>query len=475
MIRIITAITLIISALSLHARSAVSVHVWPDSILPNLAANGVGVNLNYFTDGGRFTDISRPVDEAIKELGATYLRYPGGEKSDLYMFAKPPYDKASPWVTRTQGLEEYPRMFHPDGSLVYDPLDFDEYIHLCKKVGAEPVVVVAADRYMMPVSEGKRGACRDSLIRHAAEWVRYSNIRNSYGVKYWMIGNETWNANNPGSTPEIYADDVIAFSKAMKEIDPSILIVANGDKEEYFKVILENAGDYIDRLCVSNYGVYDFVEGYKTYLDSPDKIVVYPAMTAVKAMNSYATSAQLSRLKMIVAEYGTIDWFKFWPGVNDMGHAIVSFDMTGQLKQIPNIEFSCYWNTRWIDNDRENSDHDLLTPDGKLTPTGVAVKMWNVAPSARMIKCINQDSPAVIAYASIDKSKLYLHIINKAEKEIPFKTILHGDKHLKPIKHTEYFSLSPSDTKPVYRYADNPKKSITLQGYSINVVEYDIL
>lgn len=60
-------------------------------------------------------------------------------------------------------------------------------------------------------------------------------------------------------------------------------------------------------------------------------------------MNKYATPEQLSKWKLIVAEYGTIDWAGLWHGTNDMGHAIVNFDMTGQLLLEPQIEFSCFW------------------------------------------------------------------------------------------------------------------------------------
>lgn len=39
-----------------------------------------------------------------------------------------------------------------------------------------------------------------------------------------MIGNESWNKNNVNSTVDMYAQDVIDFSKAMKAVDSGILI-----------------------------------------------------------------------------------------------------------------------------------------------------------------------------------------------------------------------------------------------------------
>ena len=44
-------------------------------------------------------------------------------------------------------------------------------------------------------------------------------------VKYWMLANETWVTEK---NPYNYANDVVDFSKAMKAVDPSIMIVPNG-------------------------------------------------------------------------------------------------------------------------------------------------------------------------------------------------------------------------------------------------------
>ena len=312
--------------------------VFPDSIISDVSNHPVGVNLNFLMDGGRFPEAETNVAGAVKKLGTKYLRYPGGEKSDFYFFSVSPYETSHPTLCRTAGLDNYPGMFK-DGNFVYDPLDFDEFIHICREVGAEPVLVVAADRYLDKIAEGERVSTRQELLNHAVEWVRYANIKKKYNVRYWMIGNESWNKNNENSTAEIYAQDVIDFSKAMKTVDPSILIVPNGDSDEFFKTVITKAGDYIDRLCVSNYGVFDFNSGYESYKDTT-RCLIWPAQTALNAMNKYATPEQLAKWKLIVAEYGTIDWAKLWQGTNDMGHAIVNFDMTGQLLLEPQIEFS---------------------------------------------------------------------------------------------------------------------------------------
>ena len=444
--------------------------VFPDSIISDVSNHPVGVNLNFLMDGGRFPEAETNVAGAVKKLGTKYLRYPGGEKSDFYFFSVSPYETSHPTLCRTAGLDNYPGMFK-DGNFVYDPLDFDEFIHICREVGAEPVLVVAADRYLDKIAEGERVSTRQELLNHAVEWVRYANIKKKYNVRYWMIGNESWNKNNENSTAEIYAQDVIDFSKAMKTVDPSILIVPNGDSDEFFKTVITKAGDYIDRLCVSNYGVFDFNSGYESYKDTT-RCLIWPAQTALNAMNKYATPEQLAKWKLIVAEYGTIDWAKLWQGTNDMGHAIVNFDMTGQLLLEPQIEFSCFWNTRWPGNEKlPQTDHDAIDSNGNINPTGYSLLIWNRFMGDKMIK--SESKGYIISYASYSpqKDQLFVYLINKGDREESVNIVIPGKVDAKVVQCWEYFGKDDKDLAPVWQQRDVKDKDITLKKYSITVIE----
>ena len=66
---------------------AIAITVYTDSIVSDISNHPVGINLNFIMDGGRFPKAKKNVTEAVKELGTKYLRYPGGEKSDLYLFS----------------------------------------------------------------------------------------------------------------------------------------------------------------------------------------------------------------------------------------------------------------------------------------------------------------------------------------------------------------------------------------------------
>lgn len=452
-----------------------TVTIYPDSVLNDLSHKPIGINLDFFMDGGRFPGAKQTVAEAVTKMGMKYLRYPGGEKSDLYLFSLPPYEKADPMLARTGGLEDYPGMFTDNKGFRWDPLDFDEFMAVCSEAGAEPVVTVAADNYLINLKKGETVTPRDKLIEHAAAWVRYANIRMKYGVKYWMIGNESWNRNNQNSTVNIYARDVIDFSRAMKAVDPSILIIPNGDNEKFFQTIITRAGDYIDRLCVSNYGVYDFIKGYSTYRDSV-KCLIWPAMTAIGALKKYAPSEQSHRWKIIVSEFGSIDWAGIWNGENDMGHAIVVFDMAGQLLQQPLIEFSCFWNTRWIENEIRAPDHDALDKNGGILPTGRALSIWGNFMEHFMVRTVSSNPLVSYASYSPDKGRLIAYVINKSSQGDSISLDIKDFQIIKLLGISELSAKGPNDKTPVWhkRKARNNGNRSRLKGTSITIFEFAV-
>lgn len=484
--RLIFSITVITIGLFMMAscrhltrKETVWVMVNPDSVLNGDTSNRLGINVNFFMDGGRFPHPKHSLTEALDGLGVGFIRYPGGEKSDLYLFSKPPYEKSEPTLARTGALADYPGVITDGSKLTYDPLDFDEFMATCRAVHAEPVIVVAADSYLLDVKSGEKLTSRSGLITNAVEWVKYANIKKKYNIRYWMIGNESWNTNNVNSTPSIYARDVVDFSKAMKAVDPSIIVIANGNEDDFFKTVISVAGNCIDRLCASNYGVWNFSRGYQTYRDTV-QCLIWPALTAIRAMNAHATPEQLKRLKIIVAEFGTIDWKKQWKGTNDIGHAIVTFDMAGQLLAQPLIEFSCFWNTRWIENEKEpTADHDAIDKDGNLNPTGKALAMWGKFPPKKLVATAVHTNDSVhspvIAYSGFDplNMKLRLYLINKSEKPVNVGIEIHGYKAVSVVQALEYFGTSPEDTRPVWQKKNMQESihNVDIKGLSVSMIE----
>lgn len=457
----------------------VSITIFPDSVLNDVSKHPIGINLDYFMDDDHYLKPARRTAEALKAMGVKYLRYPGGNKSDFYFFSKPPYEKSEPTLARTgpEATGGRGKMLHDFKEFKFDVLDFDEFISLCHEIGAEPVVVVAADEYLVDYPVGNLSSTRKQLLDHAVEWVRYSNMKKKYNVKYWMIGNESWGPENKNSTADIYATDVVAFSKAMKAVDPAIHIVPNGNSDQFWKSVLTIGAGYIDDICISNYPVYNYRAGYKTYRDTLQNLMG-PVQTALKAIDKYASIEDQKKLKLIVAEYGPFDWGGKWTFVNNMGYNLANFEITGDQLLEHRIEFSCFWNTRWIENDSvENSVFDALDKDGNFNANGLGLMIWGKFLGDKMVKTSSPSINVRTFSSFIPKEKrLYVYLMNTADKPKEIKLKIQGYAAKTINQVWELVGTGPDDTKPLWRQVTQPVKKgiLLLNGTSIQVIEYKL-
>lgn len=358
--------------------------------------------------------------QSLKNSKATLLRYPGGEKSDNYLFSAAPYTSSSPrmalldtcfWPSndfKFVDTNTAERLCHPE------VLDFDEYIAMCNDVGAAPLVVVAYDAaYNTRSCDGK--PTKAQLLTNAVEWVRYANIKKRYGVKYWMIGNESWNSPeyNGRVTPAKYADDLKDFATAMKAVDPSIKIIANG-RSGWWQTILESAAvSTIDFLGLSEYPVFNYTGGYDYYRQN-DVNLTNEVDLAIKDINTYAAAHQ-SRIKVIATEYNSIDWNGAWPSANNFGHALVNFQLFGDLIVKPKLEAACMWNTRWVENSRKpQSLYDAFDSEGNQNAIGLVIDSWGSSLLSDMVETTTSGH-LVKSYASYDEAdkKLNILLLNK--------------------------------------------------------------
>ena len=457
----------------------VKIVVYPDSVLNDVSHHPVGINVNYFMDDDNYLRPSRSTHDALKAMGVKYLRYPGGNKSDLYLFSVPPYEKSQPTLARTgRSAVGYDRVIKDFKEYRFDILDFDEFIALCREVGAEPLVVVAADEYLVKYPEGSTWTDREALIKNATEWVRYANIKKGYNVKYWMIGNECWHPNNENSTSEIYARDVVDFSIAMKAVDPSVLIVPNGNSVEFFKDILTIAAGHFDYLCLSNYPVWNYTSGYISYRDTLHDLIG-PVKRALTAIDRYATKEDKQKLKLLVVEYGPFDWADKWPMINDMGHNLCNFEMTGEQLKIPEIEFSCFWNTRWIDNDSiDNSVFDALDRNGNFNANGLGLMIWGNYLGKKMVGTTGTLHIRSFASYNPDENSMFVYLINKNQAPANINLMVDG-------YHIDKFDIcgqltadGPDDADPIWNNNVDPGtrslKNLKLPGTSISVLKLKI-
>ncbi len=364
------------------------VHVDMRSAIADVSRRPIGINVNFLVDDdANRKEALATLAEALKRAGVTYLRYPGGEKSDGYLWSIPPFAGSVPTLARwaTGEWPENGEWPSDDRSLVQtdgrtfrtDPLDFDEFMAVCRAIDCVPTVVVCYDSMYKTAQAGGVAPSRSQLLETAREWVRYANVIRGYGVRYWEIGNETWQAHyNGGATAADYARDLVEFSRVMKAVDSTIQIGANGESEEWWRTVLPTAAGAIDFLAIHNYPAYEW-GSYTHYRDTTVRLD--RALDAARhAIASFAPPEHRNRLRIAVTETGPADWSAAWPHRNDIGHALLLFEILGTHLADPQVEFTQFWNTRWTNNETVAipSLFDALDRHNELQATGRVLAIW---------------------------------------------------------------------------------------------------
>lgn len=197
------------------------------------------------------------VQAAIRALGVTMLRWPGGCFSSWYRWpdgvgpkARRPRHERTHWTDMAAmlGQETAARMGPPEPNL----FGTNELLQYCVDIDAEPLLVAN-------IGTG--------TTEEAADWVRWCNVdrHSPRPVRWWAIGNETWGAHELGHCPpDEYATRFREVAGAMRAVDPTIRIVAAGVTPDQYGLgrdtwaawnptLLAGAGDLADALSLHWY------------------------------------------------------------------------------------------------------------------------------------------------------------------------------------------------------------------------------
>lgn len=410
----------------------------------------IGINTNFMTDHEVIRRAGEGYENALRTMGVRSLRYPGGEKSDEFLWSVPPWTSPRPTLAltgpkgRLSPMTDYVENFT---TFRYKPLDFDEFMELCRRLDAEPIVCVNFDSmYLPPVSDKGRAPTQAQLLEHAVEWVRYANVTRKYGVRYWELGNESYLRGGNGSARAAdYARDFLEFARAMKAVDPTIEIGANGPAHKdsvggddgeggpiWWQTVLQVAGPEIGFLAVHPYPCWMW--GSYDYYIAHNENLAQPVDGAYAAVEAWASSEDAARIRVFSTETNAADWaasehhhpgLKGWPLVNDLGHALVLFDILGQHLVHPGVDMAQVWNTRWVHPERKELWNALDENNG-LNATGLAIAMWGQHLKADMVEATGTDT--IRAFASYDPGtqELSVFTINKERERQEVELDLRG-------------------------------------------------
>ena len=99
----LSALLTLVSLFTLSAAAAAQDLITVDvaSVVSDVSRKPIGINVNFLLDDdANRTTAMQSLAEALKKAGVKYLRYPGGEKSDAYLWSVPPYTSSVPTLAR---------------------------------------------------------------------------------------------------------------------------------------------------------------------------------------------------------------------------------------------------------------------------------------------------------------------------------------------------------------------------------------
>lgn len=148
----------------------------------------------------------------------------------------------------------------------------------------------------------------------AAEWVRWANIKNSYNVKYWEIGNELegrWELGHilPDGTEmtgEIYAQRFREFATAMKAVDPAIKTggpASSNDKGAFIKETLRDAGDLVDFVSFHSYPVKNRQKSEAEFFDGA--LTLEPALNRIHGWIAQYQPDRKNEIEVAITEWNS--------------------------------------------------------------------------------------------------------------------------------------------------------------------------
>ncbi|MBN2270525.1 MAG: DUF1080 domain-containing protein [Sedimentisphaerales bacterium] len=339
--------------------------------------------------------------KAIADLKPPVIRWPGGCFASSYQWK----DGIGP---------QHKRLPHPRE--IWDDLDVysfgtDEFVAMCRAVGAEPLIVVNIGSKAWNTDAETHDYTRDIL-----DWIEYCNgpadskwgkVRaqngrpKPYNVKFWEIDNETWHTPAPQ-----YAEEVLRLAPLMKKADPSIKLLACGsggmgrngaNGMPYNRTVIEKCADVLDYISIHHY------ENPDRFADGPRNYEAF-----FKDLAGIIKSSKNPNLKIYVSEWNaqSTDWRTglYCAGIlNAFERSSDTLAMAGPALFLRHVSATA-WDNAFI-----NFDNRTCFP----APNYVVMKLWNEHYAPLRLELTGDPGPLnCVATKSKDGKILYYKAVN---------------------------------------------------------------
>ena len=258
--------------------------------------------------------------KALDDLKPAFIRWPGGSYASVYKWK--------------DGIgSQVSRKYHPNkiwgGYSDYYGFGTEEFMGLCKRLGADPMVV-------LPATTTDPGA-----VQYAIDWVHYlfdpattewgkqraaNGHPEPYDVPYIQIDNEPM---NHGLSPDQYAEIVNVYGSRIRKIAPQVKIVACGQKRStdmnWSEKLVDIAGDNFDIIGCHNYEYEP--DKYKTGVRRIEEYLM--------KLRNYILKSAHPGIKIAILEWNLCRTYDWRAGMHAAGN-LISYEKLGS-----ELEFSC--------------------------------------------------------------------------------------------------------------------------------------
>jgi alpha-L-arabinofuranosidase len=198
----------------------------------------------------------RDVQEALREMRLSILRYPGGNMLSGY-----------DWRDGVGPREQRPRVRELAWqSTETNQFGTNEFIDYCRAMQIEPMLGVNLGTGTIADAAALVEYCNAPAGTRYADMRVKHGYREPHGVQYWCVGNEMdgpWQIGHLEA--EEYGRKALEAAKMMRWQDPSVKLVACGSSNtemptypEWDRVVLETCWEQVDYLALHYYATnYD--------------------------------------------------------------------------------------------------------------------------------------------------------------------------------------------------------------------------
>lgn len=378
---------------------------------------------------------------AVADLKPPVIRWPGGCFASSYQWKN--------------GIgPQHKRLPHPRE--IWDDLDVysfgtDEFVRMCRAVGAEPLIVVNIGSKSWNSDADTHDYTQDIL-----DWIEYCNgpadskwgkvraangNRRPYNVKFWEIDNETWHTPAPQ-----YAEEVLRLAPLMKKADPSIKLLAcgsggmgrnNPNGMPYNRTVIGRCADVLDYISIHHY------ENPDRFTDGPRNYEAF-----FRELGGIIKSSSNPNLKIYVSEWNaqSTDWRTglYCGGLlNAFERCSDILTMGGPALFLRHVSASS-WDNAFI-----NFDHRTWYP----APNYVVMKLWREHYASKLLKTTGDAGGLnAVATKSANGEYLYFKVVNPTGETVDVQLNVEGK--FKPSKPD--FRLVAPDALTARNSLDKP-------------------